>query len=57
VHYWTVNDAALATRLLDVGADALMTDDPRLLVPAVHAWRKSVITAASSTSPRAAPRA
>jgi glycerophosphoryl diester phosphodiesterase len=39
VHYWTVNDAALATRLLDLGADAVMTDDPREVAPAVRAWR------------------
>jgi len=39
VHFWTVNDAALATRLLDAGADAIMTDDPRALVPVLRAWR------------------
>jgi glycerophosphoryl diester phosphodiesterase len=39
VHYWTVNDPALATRLLDLGADAVMTDDPRAVGPAVRAWR------------------
>jgi glycerophosphoryl diester phosphodiesterase len=39
VHYWTVNDAALAMRLLDLGADAVMTDDPRTVAPAVRAWR------------------
>ncbi len=32
VHYWTVNEAPLARRLLDVGADVIMTDDPRALV-------------------------
>jgi glycerophosphoryl diester phosphodiesterase len=33
VHYWTVNEAPLAERLLDVGADAIMTDDPRAIAP------------------------
>jgi glycerophosphoryl diester phosphodiesterase len=36
VHYWTVNEPALATRLLDVGADAIMTDDVRRVLPAVR---------------------
>ncbi len=35
-HYWTVNDPALATRLLDVGADAIMTDDPRAIAPVLR---------------------
>jgi glycerophosphoryl diester phosphodiesterase len=39
VHYWTVNDPALATHLLDQGADGVMTDDPRTVGPAVVAWR------------------
>jgi glycerophosphoryl diester phosphodiesterase len=38
-HYWTVNEPALATRLLDVGADAIMTDDPRRVGPALNAFR------------------
>jgi glycerophosphoryl diester phosphodiesterase len=33
VHYWTVNEAPLAQRLLDAGADAIMTDDPRAIAP------------------------
>ena len=40
VHYWTVNEPALATRLLDVGADAIMTDDPRAIAPVLEAWRR-----------------
>lgn len=40
VHYWTVNDPALATRLLELGADAIMTDDPRAVAPAVRAFRE-----------------
>jgi glycerophosphoryl diester phosphodiesterase len=33
VHYWTVNEAPLAERLLATGADAIMTDDPRAIAP------------------------
>jgi len=33
VDYWTVNDPAEATRLLDAGADGIMTDDPAALAP------------------------
>jgi glycerophosphoryl diester phosphodiesterase len=39
VDYWTVNDAALARRLIALGADGIMTDDPRTIVPAVKAAR------------------
>jgi glycerophosphoryl diester phosphodiesterase len=39
VHYWTVNEAPLAARLLDAGADAIMTDDPRAIAP-VFAGRR-----------------
>ncbi|HEY2511953.1 MAG TPA: glycerophosphodiester phosphodiesterase [Polyangiaceae bacterium] len=39
VHYWTVNDPALAVRLLDAGADAIMTDDPRAIFPTIDKWR------------------
>jgi glycerophosphoryl diester phosphodiesterase len=61
VHYWTVNDAPLATRLLDLGADALMTDDPRALSPVVERWRaerssNSAIPVASSSRPESAVR-
>jgi len=31
---WTVNDAALAKILVEMGADGIITDDPRLPVPA-----------------------
>lgn len=33
VHYWTINDVASATRLLRLGADGIMTDDPRTIAP------------------------
>jgi glycerophosphoryl diester phosphodiesterase len=40
VHYWTVNEAPLAERLLAAGADAIMTDDPRTIAP-VFAKRRA----------------
>jgi glycerophosphoryl diester phosphodiesterase len=33
VDYWTVNDPALALRVIAMGADGIMTDDPALIVP------------------------
>lgn len=33
VDYWTVNDAQTARRLFELGADGIMTDDPRALAP------------------------
>jgi len=33
VDYWTVNDPGEAERLLDLGADGIMTDDPAAIVP------------------------
>jgi glycerophosphoryl diester phosphodiesterase len=33
--YWTVNDPAEARRLVALGADGIMTDDPAAIVPAV----------------------
>jgi glycerophosphoryl diester phosphodiesterase len=33
VDYWTINDPAIARRLLDLGADGVMTDDPRAIAP------------------------
>jgi glycerophosphoryl diester phosphodiesterase len=40
VHYWTVNEPALAAKLLDIGADAIMTDDPRAIGPVLQEWRQ-----------------
>lgn len=31
--YWVVNEARTAERLIDLGADGIMTDDPRALAP------------------------
>jgi glycerophosphoryl diester phosphodiesterase len=36
VDYWTVNEPALATSLLALGADGIMTDDPAAIVPALR---------------------
>jgi glycerophosphoryl diester phosphodiesterase len=33
VHYWTINDPAEAERLIQLGADAIMTDDPAAIAP------------------------
>lgn len=35
VHYWTIDDPLEARRLADLGADGIMTDDPRLVAPAL----------------------
>lgn len=35
VHFWTINDPDEARRLIALGADAIMTDDPRRVGPAV----------------------
>ena len=39
VDFWTVNEAAKAVELLSLGVDGIMTDDPRVVVPAVKAAR------------------
>ena len=36
VDYWTINDPAEALRLLQCGADGIMTDDPAAIAPAFH---------------------
>jgi glycerophosphoryl diester phosphodiesterase len=35
VHYWTIDDPREARRLVELGADGVMTDDPRLVAPAL----------------------
>jgi glycerophosphoryl diester phosphodiesterase len=37
VHFWTINDPQEAQALAQLGADAVMTDDPRKIVPALRA--------------------
>jgi glycerophosphoryl diester phosphodiesterase len=39
VDYWTINDPEEAKRLVALGADGIMTDDPARIVPAVRAAR------------------
>jgi glycerophosphoryl diester phosphodiesterase len=39
VDFWTVNDPALARRLMALGVDGIMTDDPALLAGVVHPGR------------------
>ena len=41
VHYWTINDPAEAERLLTLGADAIMTDDPAAMAPGFVNWQHS----------------
>ena len=37
VDYWTINEPDEAKRLVELGADGIMTDDPARIVPAVRA--------------------
>jgi glycerophosphoryl diester phosphodiesterase len=37
IDYWTVNDPATARRLMALGVDGIMTDDPATIVPVVRA--------------------
>ena len=37
VDYWTINDRNEAARLVALGVDGIMTDDPARIVPAVRA--------------------
>ena len=41
VDYWTVNEPALATSLVAMGADGIMTDDPAAIVPALRGAGRS----------------
>ena len=34
--FWTVNDAATARQMIDLGVDGIMTDDPRTILPIVR---------------------
>lgn len=42
VDYWTVNEPDLARRLVELGADGVMTDDPRRVVAAIREARDRV---------------
>ncbi len=39
VHFWTIDDPDEARRLVALGADGVMTDDPRVVAPAVRPAR------------------
>ncbi|MFO0747738.1 MAG: glycerophosphodiester phosphodiesterase family protein [Myxococcota bacterium] len=39
VDYWTVNDPAIARRIVSLGADGIMTDDPRCVVRSIREAR------------------
>ena len=40
VQYWTINDADDMRRLIELGADAIMTDDPLLLKQVLEEYKK-----------------
>jgi glycerophosphoryl diester phosphodiesterase len=42
VDFWTINDPAEARRLVELGADGIMTDDPRAIAPVIAGLRKAV---------------
>ena len=44
IEYWTVNDPREASRLWKMGADAVMTDDPEALIPALGALSEAAGT-------------
>jgi len=39
VDFWTINDPGEARRLIELGADGIMTDDPRAIAPVFSALR------------------
>jgi glycerophosphoryl diester phosphodiesterase len=41
VDFWTINEPATAARLVALGADGIMTDDPARIVPAVRAAERA----------------
>lgn len=41
VDFWTINDPYTARRLLDLGADGIMTDDPRAIAPVFETRRSA----------------
>ena len=45
VDFWTINDPAEAERLLALGADGIMTDDPRAIAPVFAAHRAAAAAA------------
>jgi glycerophosphoryl diester phosphodiesterase len=43
--FWTINDPAEARRLLALGADGIMTDDPRAIAPVFAEVRPRAVAA------------
>jgi glycerophosphoryl diester phosphodiesterase len=43
VDFWTINDPAEALRLLELGADGIMTDDPETIAPVFARWRAGMM--------------
>jgi len=41
VDYWTIDDPVEAERLLKLGADGIMTDDPAAIAPVLKRWREA----------------
>ena len=39
VDYWTINDPDEARKLLELGADGIMTDDPKAIAPVFRECR------------------
>jgi glycerophosphoryl diester phosphodiesterase len=39
VDFWTINDPAEARRLLELGADGIMTDDPAAIAPVFDRYK------------------
>ncbi len=51
VHYWTINTESEMVRLLDAGADGLMTDVPELLVQVFRRWQQQNPKHLATTKP------
>jgi glycerophosphoryl diester phosphodiesterase len=52
VDFWTIDDPAEAERLLDLGADGLMTDDPAAIAPVLARRRRRAAEPPVPVSPR-----
>ena len=39
VQYWTINDEAEMRHLIDLGCDAIMTDNPKLLREVLNSYK------------------
>jgi glycerophosphoryl diester phosphodiesterase len=50
VDFWTINDPGEARRLLALGADGIMTDDPAAIAPVFAGWRAAQGAASAGPS-------